>query len=108
MKPRLCLAPWHLLLLLAGLVGALTILFGQWTATSALSFPRFLLALAVLVYCPGHCLVRLLRLSLAPLEWFTVALLLGMTVSSLLYAFATFLGVSTLFYAWPLATTLVA
>jgi hypothetical protein len=88
------------MLLTAGLV-LLTCAFGTWTATSVWSFPRFLLAVLGLIYLPGRLLVQIARVRLTPLEHLTLALVLGMSVGSVLYWLAGFLGAPRLFLLWP-------
>jgi hypothetical protein len=107
MKPRLVLSPMQVVLVAAGVTAGLTALFGQWTASSVLSFPQFLLALAAFVYLPGKVLLDLSRLSLLPLERFTFSLLLGIIGASVAYWLATFLSIPSLVYLWPEAAGLI-
>jgi hypothetical protein len=82
------------------LTGLLTAIFARWAA-NAWSFPQFLLALPLLVYFPGKCLLDRTNLKLSRLEHLTVSLVLGMMVSSLVYWLAGFLAVPYLFFCWP-------
>ena len=51
------------LMLFAGLA-CLTLAFSTWTATSAFSFPRFLVALLFVIYWPGRFVIQALGLKL--------------------------------------------
>ncbi len=94
------------LMLASGLV-LLTLAFATWTATSAWSFPRFLLALLFLVYLPGRFVIQTAGMRLAPVEQLTLALVLGMTVGSVVYWLAGILRVPGLFLLWPAGTSIV-
>ncbi len=94
------------LMSVGGLV-LLTVAFGTWTATSAWSFPRFLLALLVLVYLPGRFLIQTAALRLALLENLTLSLVLGMTVGSVVYYVAGTLRIPGLFLVWPCGASII-
>src|SRR5262245_19203165 len=66
-------------------LAAAWIAFSLQTATSAWSFPHFLLALIAFVYLPGKALLARTRLSLEPEEDLTLSLVLGMLASSALF-----------------------
>jgi len=96
--------PQIALAVIAGL-GVLTLIFGTYSATSVWSFPRFVIAVVVVIYFPGKLLLDTARLSLSPLEDLTLALVLGMAVSSFLFWVTAFLALANLFVLWPLAAT---
>jgi hypothetical protein len=75
--------------------------FAAWGSGALWSFPRFLLALWVLVYLPGRALLDRLRLRLRCPEGVTLALLLGMITVSGAYWLAGLLGVRPLLWAVP-------
>lgn len=83
-------------------LGVFTLIFGAWTATSIWSFPRFVVAVVVLIYLSGKFVLDTAVLRLKPLEDLTLSLVLGMTVSSLLYWIAVYVGLPYLFALWPL------
>jgi hypothetical protein len=85
----------------------LALAFATWTATSAWSFPRFLVALVFLVYLPGRFVIQTARLRLAPVELLMLAMVLGMTVGSVIYWFAGILRVPGLFLLWPGGASIV-
>jgi len=86
-------------------LGVFTLIFGTYSATSVWSFPRFVIAVMVVVYFPGKLLLDAARLSLSPLEDLALALVLGMVVSSLIFWGTAFLSLANLFVLWPLAAT---
>ncbi len=86
----------------AGALILLTAAFAHWTATSAWSFPRFLLAVPLLVYLPGKLLLDGSRVSVRPLEHLTVSLLLGMIATSAVYWLTMRLAAPALFPLWVL------
>jgi len=86
-------------------LGVLTLVFGTYSATSVWSFPRFIIAILVVVYFPGKLLLDTARLRLSPLEDLALSLVLGMVVSSFLFWVTSFLAVANLFVLWPLAAT---
>jgi hypothetical protein len=92
---------------LAIVLAIFTAIFGIWTATSAWSFPRFLLAIVMLIYLPGKLLVDIFALQMKPLEDLTLSLILGMTTSTLLFWISAFIPVPNLFLLWPLAAATV-
>lgn len=81
------------------------VLFGTWTATSAWSFARFLLAALLLIVVPGALLVDLAGLRAGPLARLTLSLLLGTIASSGLYWASSFGRLPRLFWLWPLGAT---
>ncbi|HJX37071.1 MAG TPA: hypothetical protein VJ714_00595 [Anaerolineae bacterium] len=95
----------HLALLSACFLGALTVAFGVWTATSVWSFPLFVLAVVLVVYVPGGVVLDAARARARPLDRLCLSLILGMTVSSVLYALCGLLRLQGLFALWPAATT---
>jgi len=92
-------------LAMVAMLGVLTLIFGTYSATSVWSFPRFIIAVVVVVYLPGKLLLDTARLRLNPLEDLALALVLGMVVSSFLFWVTAFLAVANLFVLWPLAAT---
>jgi len=86
-------------------LGVLTLVFGAYSATSVWSFPRFIVAVLVVVYFPGKLLLDTARLRLSPLEDLALSLVLGMVVSSFLFWVTSFLALANLFALWPLAAT---
>ncbi len=87
---------------LAAVFGVFTLIFGAWTATSIWSFPRFVIVVLILIYLPGKLLLDTARLRLKTLEDLTLSLVLGTTVSGLLYWMAVYVGWLPLFALWPL------
>lgn len=79
--------------------------FSRWTATSPLAFPRFLVVAALVLYLPGHALLRPLKLR--ALDRFTLSLLVGTLASTLVYGVMARLGARGLFPIWPAATGLL-
>jgi len=75
----------QLLVLLAVALSVFTALFGIWTATSVWSFPRFVIAVVFCLYVPGKLVLDVAGVEPRPLEDLTLSLVLGMTVSSILY-----------------------
>jgi len=75
----------QLLLLLTVALGVFTVSFGIWTATSIWSFPRFAIAVVFCLYVPGKLVLDVAGVEPRPLEDLTLSLVLGMTVSSILY-----------------------
>ena len=67
----------------------------------------FLVAVALLVYLPGKLVLLLLKSILRPLEDFTLACVIGLLVSSLVFWLFGFAHQAHLFLLWPLATTLI-
>jgi hypothetical protein len=92
---------------LALVLGISTLIFGVWTATSAWSFPLFVVAVVMLIYFPGKLLLDIVKLRLKPLEDLILSLVLGMTVTILLYWIFALLGLRHLFALWPLAAAIV-
>lgn len=92
---------------LAIVLSIFTLVFGIWTATSAWSFPRFVVAVVVLIHFPGKLLLDVARLRLRPLEDLTLSLVLGMSVSSFIYWMCAFLSVPYAFLMWPLVSATV-
>ena len=88
---------------LAVALGILTLVFGVWTATSIWAFPRFVVAVVVLIYFPGKLFLDAARLHLKPLEDLTLSLVLGTTVSNLVYWLCALLAHPYVFVLWPLA-----
>jgi hypothetical protein len=74
---------------------------------SPLDTLKFLFGLLAGVYIPGEVLCALLRLKAARLERFTVAIVLGMTASTLVYRIAGMAGAYWIFWAWLLLCGLV-
>jgi hypothetical protein len=93
-------------LLLAALIvlAAFTAVFGEWTATSVWSFPRFVLATALLAYFPGRVVLDLGRPNLRPLEDLTLSVFVGLISSGLLYWIAAVTKSPSAFLLWPLMT----
>jgi hypothetical protein len=86
-------------------LGVFTLLFAAWSATSVWSFPRFVIAVVVVIYLPGKLLLDVARLHLSAPEDLTLALLLGTVVSSLVFWGTAFLALDNLFVLWPLAAS---
>ncbi|OGD19239.1 MAG: hypothetical protein A2W03_17640 [Candidatus Aminicenantes bacterium RBG_16_63_16] len=68
---------------------------------------KFLAGLLAGVYIPGEALCSLLRLKITRLERFTVAIILGMTASTLIYRIAGLTGALWIFWAWLVLAGLV-
>lgn len=81
----------------------LTLLFGAWTATSAWSFPLFLLSLVLLVYLPGKAIIDLLPVRMGSLEDLSLSLAVGMAAATLLYIASSLLGGPYLLHLWVIA-----
>jgi hypothetical protein len=94
--------PLVVLLFVLGLV-PFALLFSSWTSSSPWAFPRFALTVLLVIYLPGKFLVDSAKLRLRLLEEVMLSLVLGMTVSSLVYWLTAFLGVWPLFLLWPAA-----
>ena len=78
-----------------------------WTATSLWSVPHFVLSAFCLIYLPGKLIIEATRVHLDPLEDLSLALVLGMTVSSLLYYLCALLRLEVAFFIWPTVSALV-
>src|SRR6266513_530290 len=63
----------------------------------------FFIAVVLLAYMPGKLLLVLLRRSLTPLEDITLACVLGLVVSGLVYWLMTFAHQGRFYLVWPLA-----
>ncbi|MFN0070777.1 MAG: hypothetical protein ACKVVP_04720 [Chloroflexota bacterium] len=87
------------------LCAALTVFFSAYTADTAWSFPRFLIAAFVLIYVPGQCVLRRFGSELPQLENLLLSVILGMVTSSVIYAMCTATHVQPLFLAWPSVTS---
>lgn len=87
----------------AAAAGALWIFFSRWTATSWLSFPHFLVSVAILFVLPGRWVVRRLGLRGAFLEELLLSLVLGMVSTCLVYWLAFWLRIPWLAWLWVLA-----
>ncbi len=74
---------------------------------SPLDTAKFIFGLLVGVYIPGEVLCVLLRLKAARLERFTVAVLLGMTASTLIYRIAGMAGALWIFWIWLILASFV-
>ncbi len=74
---------------------------------SPLDTVKFLFGLLAGVYIPGEVLCVLLRLKAGRLERFTVAVLLGMTASTLIYRIAGMAGAIWIFWTWLILASLV-
>jgi hypothetical protein len=61
----------------------------------------FVIAMLVFVYVPGRFVLDGAKLAPAPLEHFALTLILGATVSSMLYWLAACIGLPHLFLIWP-------
>jgi hypothetical protein len=81
--------------------------WGIWTATSVWSVPQFVLSAFFLIYLPGRLILGAARVHLKPLEDLSLALVLGMTVSSLLYYVCALLRIEVAFFVWPTVCALV-
>ncbi len=103
---RTLYSPQIAMLVVLGL-GALTLVFGTWTATSAWSFPRFVVAVLALIYLPGKLVLDTRSLGLKPLEDLTLALVLGITSSSFVYWISAVVAVPYVFALWPLLAAAV-
>ncbi len=103
----LSLSQVHLALLVVAVLSLFTLIFGIWNATSVWAFPRFVISVLLVIYLPGKLLLDLSKTQLRPLEDLTLSLVVGMTVSSLLYWVAAFFQPSKLFLLWPLAALVV-
>jgi hypothetical protein len=67
----------------------------------------FFIAVILLAYIPGKLVLLLLKRTLSPLEDVTLACVLGLLVSGLVYWLITFAHQARLYVLWPLATTAV-
>ncbi len=94
---------WICAALAAGLAGGLGLLFGHWTATLWLAWPRFLLAVALLFLLPGWLVFRSLKLAARPLETLALSLALGLILACVLHVLQTWLGIG-----WPLRLWVLA
>jgi hypothetical protein len=65
----------------------------------------FVVAVAMLAFVPGKVLLLLLKRQLSPLEDFTLACVLGLVVSGLIYWLIAFAHQARTYVFWPLATT---
>jgi hypothetical protein len=88
----------------AAVLAVFTALFSVWTATSAWSFPCFLVAVLFLFYIPGRVVIDSANLKIPPLDHCMLSLILGITVSSILFWMAMYVHRPLLFWAWPLAS----
>jgi hypothetical protein len=86
-------------------LGIYAVVFGIWTATPPWAFLRFVVALVLIVYFPGKLLVVVSRLRLGVLEDLILSLILGMTVSTLLYWIMALCQVDELFAFLPLGAS---
>jgi hypothetical protein len=87
-----------LLVLLVTGAASLLIALARTTPTLAWSLPCFGLACLFVIYVPGRALLVLLGLQTAPIEHLTLALALGIPVSSLAYWSCAYFGVRWAFW----------
>jgi hypothetical protein len=97
----------HAALLGACLLAVLAAGSGIWSATSVCSVPHFVLLAFFLIYLPGKLVLDAARVHLDPLEELSLALVLGMMASSLLYYLCALLGIEVVFFVWPTLSALV-
>ena len=91
----------HIVLLISCSLSLLTAAFGFRTATSIWGFPLFVLGVLFVVYLPGKLVLDVTKVSISPLEDLSLSLVLGMTVSSVLYYLCGLLSVQGIFVLWP-------
>ncbi len=91
----------------AVLLSILSLVFWRWTATSVWSFPRFLAAVLFLIYIPGRLPLDICRLNMRPADHFVLSLVLGMSLSGLVYQLLAPLGPPPYFLIWPVAAAAV-
>lgn len=88
----------------ASLLAVFTALFTVWTATSAWSFPCFVVAVLFLFYIPGRVVIDSADLSLPPLDHCMLSLVTGMTASSIWFWIAMYVHRPSLFWTYPIAS----
>ena len=98
----------HIVLLISCSLSLLTAAFGFRTATSIWGFPLFVLGVLFVVYLPGKLVLDVTKVSISPLEDLSLSLVLGMTVSSVLYYLCGLLSVQGIFVLWPAGAATVA
>ncbi len=96
------------LLLTVSCLLPLVLLFSFWNASSPLAFPQFVIAVVTLIYLPGKLLLDSAGSDLEPLDDLALSLVLGMTVSSLAYWITALVGLSHLFFLWPITALVIA
>jgi hypothetical protein len=79
-------------------LAGLSVLLARWTAPAASI--SFVLGVVLLLWLPGHLVLDLLGLRPPPLEALTLALLLGVAASSLVFWAGSVVGVPDLIWAW--------
>src|SRR5947208_2327175 len=67
----------------------------------------FFVAVVMLAYVPGKLLLLLLKRSLSPLEDVTLACVIGLVVSGLVYWLIAFTHLARFYLVWPVATAAV-
>jgi len=95
----------HVLVLTSCSLSVLTAAFGLRTATSVWSFPLFVLGALFVLYLPGRLVLNAARINIGPLDDLSLSLILGMTISSLLYYLCGLLGVQGIFVLWPVGAS---
>lgn len=94
------MAPLSVLALAAVILASLCGLFAVHTSTTALEFPRFLVAVILFFLLPGNLVIRLLGLQMTTLEHCTLALSLGLVTTSVFYMIFAWLQIPWLLWGW--------
>jgi hypothetical protein len=91
----------------ASLLAVFAALFTVWTATSAWSFPCFVVAVLSLFYIPGRVVIDSADLDLPRLDHCMLSLVTGMTASSMWFCIVMYVNRPLLFWTYPFASVAV-
>jgi len=99
---------WRFAGAVLAVLALLTVLFGHWTATSAWSFPQFVVVTWIAFYIPGLLLMSRRPHDMPTVERAAIALALGIASGLVVYVALRLAGVpDAWFWIWPAATTII-
>jgi hypothetical protein len=109
MRPRMSATSIGLLAALSALAGGFGVAAAVWTATSAWSFPTFVVLVCVVLLLPGGLLIE--ELGVAPAAWLerlSLSLAAGIPLGCGVFAACVAMGVPNAFRVWPLMVAMLA